>query len=308
MSDRFLGITMGVRATEVEEILKNRGVTATVRKIAPPASLAFGISRKRVLDRASLRMPPFRRSVLVLMGLWGAFGACLSVTVAAFFLAWSAGAQRAGLALSLATASLALVGTAVALHRVRKEGPGATLVDSDLADGLGYGFYYPATGTELDLILICFLFVLLLFLFVLYVFWLPLLLVVVSLLTFGQIWREFRGTLVSADSTEFRSLGAAAEDLLRRGAVLSKSWDLYLSASAVMNSTRTRASHYLVHRLFLATGALSLTVAALAFMHREFPSDLWMYPIAAGIGGAVSALAVLTLMEHHRRLAPSARR
>jgi hypothetical protein len=309
MSDRFLGITMGVRATEVEEILKSHGVTATVRKIAPPASLAFGISRKRVLDRASLRMPPFRRSVLVLMGLWGVFGSCLSFTVAAFFLAWSAGAQGTGLALSVVAASLAVVGTAVALLRVRKEGPGATLVESDLADGFGSGIWgFPATGTELDLILICFLFVLLLFLFVLYVVWLPLLLVVVSLLTFGQIWREFRGTLVSADSTEFRSLGAAAEDLLRRGAVLSKSWDLYLSASAVMNSTRTRASHYLVHRLFVATGVLSLTVAALAFMHREFPSDLWMYPIAAGIGGAVSALAVLTLMEHHRRLAPSARR
>lgn len=308
MSDWFRGITMGVRALEVEEILKIHGVTATVRKIAPPASLAFGISRKRVLDRASLRTPPFRRSVLILMGLWGVFGACLSFTVAAFFLAWSASAQRTGLALSVVTVSLSVIGTAVALRQVRKEGPGATLVESDLADGFAYGLWYPATGTELDAILICFLFVLLLFLFVLYAVWLPLLLVVVSLLTFGQIWKEFRGALVSTNSTEFRGLSAAAEDLLRRHAVLSKSWDLYLSASAVKISTRTRASHYLVHRLFLATGVSSLTVAALAFMHREFPSDLWMYPIAAAVGGTLSALAVLTFMEHYRRLASSLRR
>jgi hypothetical protein len=73
-------------------------------------------------------------------------------------------------------------------------------------------------------------------------------------------------------------------------------------------STRTRASHSLVHRLFLATGVSSLTVAALAFMHREFPSDLWMYPIAAAVGGTLSALAVLTFMEHYRRLASSLRR
>jgi hypothetical protein len=308
VSDRFLGITLGVHANEVKEILTSHGVTATVRKISPPASLAFGISRKRVLDRASLRTPPLRRSVLVLMGLWGSFGACLSFTVAAFFLAWSAGAQRTGLALSLATGCVAVVGTAIATYRVRREGEGATLVDSDLAEGFLNGLPFVGTGTELDLVVICFLLVLLLFLFVLYVLWLPLLLVFVSLLTFGQIWREFRGTIVLADPDEFRELGAAGEDLLRRRAVISKSWDLYLSASAVESSARARTSHYLVHRLFLATGVASLTVASLAFMHREFPSDLWMYPIAAAIGGAVSALAVLAFIEHHRRLATSGRR
>jgi hypothetical protein len=308
MSDRFLGITLGVRAADVEEILDSHVVTATVRKISPPASLAFGLSRKRLLDKASLRMPPFRLSVLALMGLWGVFGVCLSFTGAAFFLAWSTGAQRIALALSLSTATLAALGTVTAIHRVRKEGPGATLVDSDLADALGYGLMLSPTGTELDLVLIGSLFVLLLFLFVLYVLWLPLLLVIVSLLTFGQIWREFRGTLVVADSIQSRGLGAAAEDLLGRRAVLSKSWDLYLSASAVENSTRARAAHYLVHRLFLATGVSSLTVAGLAFLHREFPSDLWMFPIAVAIGGAVTALGVLTLTEHHRRLGRSARR
>jgi hypothetical protein len=30
---------------------------------------------------------------------------------------------------------------------------------------------------------------------------------------------------------------------------------------------------------------MSLTVAALEFLHLEFPSDLWMYPIVAAIGG-----------------------
>src|SRR5438046_10290852 len=86
MSDRFLGITMGVRASEVEEILQTYSVTGTVRKIVPPLSLAFGLSRKRVLGKASLRMPPYRPSVLVVMGLWSLFGVCLLFTIAAFLL------------------------------------------------------------------------------------------------------------------------------------------------------------------------------------------------------------------------------
>ena len=305
MGDRFLGITMGVRAAEVEEILQTYSVTGTVRKIVPPLSLAFGLSRKRVLGKASLRMPPYRPSVLVVMGLWSLFGVCLLFTIAAFLLAWSAGAQRIGLATSLATGSLAALGTATALQQVRKEGPDARLVDSDLADAFSWGLMWPGTGTELDLILICCLFVMLVFLFVLYVFWLPLLLVVVSLLTFGQVWREFYGTLVIAVATQARGLSAVGEELLRRHAVLSKSWDLYLTGPVMENSTRSRASHYLVHRLFLATGVLSLVVAGLALADREFPSDLWKYPMAAAIGGAVAPLTVLVLTEHRRRLATS---
>jgi hypothetical protein len=37
-----------------------------------------------------------------------------------------------------------------------------------------------------------------------------------------QIWREFHGTLVVADSTQFRGLGATGDNLLQRTAALSK--------------------------------------------------------------------------------------
>jgi hypothetical protein len=303
MSDRFLGFAMGVRPADVEAILRRRGVRAHVRKISPPAGLSLGLSRKRVLEKTTLRTSLFRRSVLVLMGLWGIFGGCLSFMVAAFWLTWSTDAQRTGLALSLATGTLAVVGTAIAVWRVRKEGPGASLVDSDLFEDAIGGIPWFGTGTELDLVVICILLVVLLFLFVLYVIWLPLLLGIVSLLTFGQLWREFRGALVVADIAQSRELGAAAEDLLQRDAVLSKSWDICLTPSAAEISARARVSHYRIHRLFLIVGASSLATMGLLFLQKQFPSDVWAYPIAFAIGGAILALIVLVFIEHQRRLA-----
>jgi hypothetical protein len=306
MSDRFLGFTLSVRPTDVEDILRRRGVRAHVRKISPAAGLSFGLSRKRVLEKTKLGMSLFRRSVLALMGLWGMFGACLSYTVAAFWLTWSSGAQRTGLALSFATGTLALVVTVIEIRRARKEGSGASLVDSDLFDSAIGGIPWFGTGTELDLVVICILLVLLLFLFVLYVIWLPLLLGAVSLLTFGQIWREFRGALVLADLTQSRELRAAAEDLLQRGAVLSKTWDTCLLPPAAEISARARVSHYRIHRLFLAFGVSSLAAVGLIFLQKEFPTDVWAYPIAFVIGGAVFALTILVFIEHRRRLATRA--
>jgi len=299
MSDRFLGFVLGVRSDNVEVILRQRGVKGDVRRVSPLTAVSFGLARKRILERTTLHTPLFRRSVLVLMGLWGVFGACLSVTVASFLFAGSTGFQRTALALSLATGTLATLTTAIEVRRLRKENPGATLVDSDLADAIGGAVWF-GTGTELDLILICTLLVFLLFLFVLYVVWLPLLLGIVSILTFGQFWREFRGALVVAESAQSRELGASAEDLLRRGAVLSKSWDAYLPTRAAEFSARGRGSHYRVHRLFLTVGVSSLGAMVLFFLEKEFPSPVWTYLIAVAIGGTVLALAILVFIEHRR--------
>src|SRR2546427_337086 len=133
--------------------------------------------------------------------------------------------------------------------------------------------------------------------FVFFLVWLPILFLVISLITFGTWWRIHRGTFVMAMEDRPPKLRGVGEDLLTRGAILSRTWDIHLEGATLRTANERRRSYARARRFFLFLGIASLALAGLVVGSRFLPSVGWTYMIipTAGVAMLLSTALVATI-------------
>lgn len=119
--------------------------------------------------------------------------------------------------------------------------------------------------------------------FVLFVIWLPLVVIVLAAVTFGEAWRIYRCVwIVAEDTTGLREIGKGLLDL---GAVVSRSWDVYLDEADLGRALDSRKAQYRANRMLAAVGISGLGLVV-AFLSGRFLPEI--------VGPLVIATAALT--------------
>ena len=88
-------------------------------------------------------------------------------------------------------------------------------------------------------------------------------------------------------------LKAVGEDLLGRGAILSRTWDGYLELPSIRVAADRRRSYGMSWRFFLLFGIASLGLASVLVAERFFPSPDWTYAIVPLAGAGLLFFAAL---------------
>src|SRR5881397_758394 len=146
---------------------------------------------------------------------------------------------------------------------------------------------------EIALVVLAIAFFLVLGAFVLFLVWLPAVFLVISLLTFGAWWRLHRVAFVMTNQRRPADLKAVGEDLLGRGAILSRTWDGYLEVPSMRVAADRRRSYGMSWRFFVLFGIASLGLASVLVAERFFPSPDWTYAIVPLAGAGLLFFAAL---------------
>src|SRR5256712_2847134 len=146
---------------------------------------------------------------------------------------------------------------------------------------------------EIALVVLAIAFFLVLGAFVLFLVWLPAVFLVISLVTFGAWWRLHRVAFVMTSQHRPADLKAVGQDLLGRGAILSRTWDGYLEAPSIRVAADRRRLYAMSWRFFVLFGIASLGLASVLVGERFFPSPDWTYAILPLAGGRVLFFSAL---------------
>jgi len=283
MEPSFRGLALGVSRKEVEDALRKHGLKGQVRAFHPLATLALGLSRKTLLERFDIPSRPYRYDLPVLLGLWALTSILFLVTLASF--TGGPGLARQPL-LVLATFILATMALAATAFVATKPRHPALEVDASLKELPLWALVAdPFSGVVVTLLA-------LLVIFLLLFIWLPVLLLLLGALSLGGLWNAYRACLVvTGDDNRLASVG---RELLHRGAVLSRTWDLYLDSADTRRAAEARGWHVRLHRAFVAVGLSSLGLALMAVLSRAIPSEGWIV-VSVPFAGltAVTLLALL---------------
>ena len=129
--------------------------------------------------------------------------------------------------------------------------------------------------------------------FVLFAVWLPGLLFVLSALTLGDLWRSYRTVLLEVPEGGIRNLRLAGRDLVARGAVLSKSWDVYLDPRDARLAGTLREIHARIHLGVVLLGGFALALTVAAILRGFLPTADSFMVLAGSAGAAVVSLGFL---------------
>ncbi len=282
MAVPFRGLVLGVSRRKVVACLRVEGLAARAETFGGFQAILRGFAGGKFLDRRELPDLPDRRAqrgLVVLLALWAATSVAVFGTVASFVL----GAVPS-LRLPLLIAAVILVVSALSLTFYvggRLKGMTGEFGEG-IGDILAASLLDPFFGLSALAIL--------LFLFLLLVLWLPLLVLILNVVSFGELLRSYRGAVITAeDSRLLRGLGRS---LLREGGVLSRSWDLYLDSADRVLSADRRSIHLRMHYALLALGVFSLALAVEEVISRAFPAPGWVY-FLVGTAAASAFCAVL---------------
>ncbi|MFQ5986602.1 MAG: hypothetical protein ACE5KQ_04530 [Thermoplasmata archaeon] len=267
--NRFQGLVLGLDRHAVEGVLRLHGLALRISSYSPPMSLALGLAGKRLLEGQAIPSSSGRFAGRLLLGIWGAVAVLFFLTLSSFALGLWEGLR---LPLLIGTVGLGLVALILTVILYRRRAIGQELDTDDFA-------YFPwdiLIVPEFALVGLAMALVVLFFGFVLLILWIPALFLLVNLLALGELWRSYRTVLVSGEGVERLRLGRAAGDLLRRGGVLSRSWEPYLPAENVGPAARLRRAHFRVHESLLLLSIFSLAFAVLFVGARVFPAETWM--------------------------------
>ncbi len=283
----FRGVVLGVSRRKVVACLRVEGLAARAETFSGFQAILRGFAGAKFLNREELPHVPDRRAqrgLVVLLAVWAATSVAVFAMVASFVLG-----ALPSLRFPLLIAAVILVVSALSLTfyvggRLKGmtgefgEGIGDILAASLLMD--------PFFGLLAGLLALA----ILLFLFLLLVLWLPLLVLILNVVSFGELLRSYRGAVITAeDSRLLRGLGRS---LLREGGVLSRSWDLYLDSADRVLSADRRSIHLRMHYALLALGVFSLALAVEEVISRAIPSPGWEY-LLVGTAAVSAFCAVL---------------
>jgi len=245
---RFRAVVIGIGPREAEAVFRAQGLTVQIREFSPVTTVAVGLAKKRVLEMEEPPVRPVRLLMPFVLGLWAVEAILFFLAVASFLLGWTRSLFWLLVAASLSWGGLSFAMSLWYLRRVAREGD-----TSGSLSGLGDIVF---GGAEAALVLVAILLAAALVWFVLFIVWLPLVLVVLAALTFGEAWRIYRCLWVVANDTD--GLRRAGKGLLDLGAVVSRSWDTYLEEGDRGRAMSSRKAQYRANRTLAVVGVSSL--------------------------------------------------
>jgi hypothetical protein len=293
----FTGLVLGLSRADVEWVVQARMVPARIVAFSPLSTLVLGLSREKTLKRSDLSIHHASRWAPILLAAW-ALAAVAFFTVVASFLRPGLTVYRFALVLlTILLAILAIIVTGLAAQRLPRSVALNARGESS-GDGLPWlpdiPLDFAGAAPEIALVVLVIAFFLVLGAFVLFLVWLPVVFLVISLVTFGAWWRIHRAVFVMTRDGRPADLKAVGEDLLGRGAILSRTWDGYLEGPTRRVVADRRRLYGLGRQFFLLFGVASLGLAGVLVAERFFPSEGWMYTIVPLAGaGALFFTALL---------------
>lgn len=290
MEPSFRGLALGLSRKEVEGTLRKHELRGQVRAFHPLATLALGLSREALLDRSDIPTRPYRYDLPVLLGLWALTSILFFVTLISFF----DGPGRAQQPLLiLATAILATAALGVTAFVATKPSHPAVEVNPSLKQLPFWALISdPFIGVVVTLLA-------LLVIFLLLFIWLPVLLLLLGALSLGGLWNAYRACLVVAEDDS--RLAFVGRELLRRGAVLSRTWDIYLDSADKRRASEARGQQDRLHRAFVAVGLSSLILAVTVVLSRAIPWIGWIV-VSVTLAGLTAVTLVVLLWEVRERI------
>lgn len=290
---RFRAIVVGISPRETESCFRDQGLSVRIREFSPLITIAVGLTKRKVLEMGELPVHPTRLWMPFVLGLWAVEAIWSFLAVASFFLRWPGALFWFLLAASLLWGVLSLLVSSNYLTRAAREND-TSASPGPLGEIADLGGLYSGEGV---LILIGILLAAALVWFVLFILWLPLVLLVLSGLTFGEAWRNYRCVWVVVEDTDsFRQTGKRLLDL---GAVLSRSWDGHLDEDDRRRAAASRNAHYRANRTLAAVGLSSLGLVVALLSGKFLPEIGTMVVIAAA---GLTGLASIFFADAVRRL------
>jgi len=262
-------------------------VPARIVAFSPLSTLVLGLSREKTLKRSDLSIRHASPWTPVLLAVWALAAVAFFLAVASFLRPGLSEYRVAFVLLTILLGILAIMVSGLAARERTRAAPEAE--DGTSQDDVPWLPDIPLdpaiAAPEIALVVLAIAFFLVLGAFVLFLVWLPAVFLVISLLTFGAWWRLHRVAFVMTSQRRPSDLKAVGEDLLARGAILSRTWDGYLEAPSMRVAADRRTSYRMSWRFFVLFGIASLGLASVLVGERFFPSQGWTYaivPLAAG--------------------------
>lgn len=291
--EEFRGYVLGLRGQEVEEVLRTHDLSARCTVWSPILAIALGIPRERLLRGPRTPRAEVLYARLALFGTWAIVAPIALFTLASFLYGPWAPYRIDGLIVTLGAAGLAVAVTAFVARYLKQ----ADIREEDSFEASDFPWPFLFMSPEVGLFVLVFVLVLLLTLFLVFVVWVPLVFVVLNLLTLGKLWRTFRTVFVVADADDRSGLQRAGHDLLRRGAVLSHTWDSCLDSPDIMPALGARKRLLRFHRsLILLAGAsllLAATFGAARFLSFTDETPILIAEATAALGAFVYFVLVI---------------
>lgn len=256
---------------------------AKVRGFLPPVTVAAGLAKKRVLEMSETPPEFVRLYVPLVLGLWALEAVLFFAVVTSFLFHWAESWRWILVPAAILTGLVSGVASVQYLRKAQSKG------DTSVPPR-GAGILFDTYLGEATIVVLAVALAAFLILFVLFVIWLPLLLGLIAVLSFGELWRDYRAFWFGTDSTA--ALGEVGRDLVWRGAVLSKSWDPHLPKSDRARADAIRQAHYRVHTALITLGLSSLTLAVTAVLMGTILSLSWLPILLVAAAGATVGCAV----------------
>ena len=285
----FRGFVLGLSLDEVKSVLRAKDLSAELKTLPPPLSLALGVPRRRLLRAHKVPSIHSLHSRLLLLTLWTGTAIAMFTMIASFYVDRLADVQAPALLTSAGLAVLTGHWTHHTLKRIKKADPEAlrTLFSSRAPlDGFlisGEGVLIALGGASLFLLVT----------FLLFVSWLPIVLILTNSLSLGELWRAYRTVFIEV-SGGLEELPAAGRELLRAGGVLSQSWNDHLDQDVLGVAESSRKGHARLHGRFVLFGGSSLGLALSLLVANYVPWAYWDH-VSVIVGGA-TALSFLLLI------------
>jgi len=291
----FTGLVLGLSRADVEWVVQARMVPSRILGFSPLSTLVLGLSREKTLKRSDLSIRHASPWTPVLLAVWALAAVAFFLAVASFLRPGLTQYRVAFVLLAILLGILAIMVTGLAARQRTEAAPGSQ--DGTSRDDVPWLPDIPldpaVAAPEIALVVLAIGFFLVLGAFVLFLVWLPAVFLVISLLTFGAWWRLHRVAFVMASQCRPADLKAVGEDLLGRGAILSRTWDGYLGALSMRTAAARRRSYGMSWRFFVFFGIASLGLASVLVGERFFPSPDWTYGVVPLAGAGVLSFAAL---------------
>ena len=300
----FKGIVLGLSRADVEWALQAHLVPAQLVAFSPISTWVLGLSRDKLLKRMDLSEHHVSSATPILLCIWGFVALAFFLTVASF-LGYALSASRVALVLLTVFLAAAAIAASVSSAVRRKKAGAAERPTASPHDDLPWIPDIPldiALWPEVAVVVLAVILLGVLAAFVFFLVWLPILFLVISLITFGAWWRIHRATFVTAMEDRPPKLRGVGEDLLTRGAILSRTWDIHLEDATLRTATERRRSYARARRFFLFLGIASLALAGLVVGSRFLPSIEWTYMIMPTAGVAMFLFTALVATIYRLRL------
>ncbi len=290
-------MVLGLSHEEVEAEIRTYDQTAVVVHFSPLLGLVLGLGSPKHLRRVQ---PPSRSQLLsgvALLILWGATASTFLAILLSLFL--DSFARFLGMSILL-TAVLGLLSTAATVYVIRRT---RRRLPEGALESLGYFPWEFLLVPELALAVLALGLFMVLGALLLLVLWLPLVFLALNVLFLGELWRTYRVTQLEMPGRRDESLHVIGRELLRRGATLSKSWDVMLEPQETVLARKRRRAHARVHQALLAFAVSSLALAAVAVASQVYADPQWDQALmAVGVLAGALLLVLVWVLSHRTRL------